>query len=430
MENNDQRKTRIIKGDLRETKVLRAKKETILDYRGQTIGDGIRIEKALEDEIEGVQSSGQSTLYAGKDAKGEKVVIKIYDRNSGPQTLAILRKLQKIRHASLLPILDCGMIGDVVYEVQPLCLGGTLADACGRDGKGWPIKKLRLVVKVLAEGLQHLHQNHCWHKDVKPSNIFWMDKQQTSPVLADFGIAAIEEQRSRRTTVRMTHLYSAPELVSSRKYEEASDYFSAGISLLEMACGRHPFENMSLEDVNRMICSEVIPVPEKFDQDFRNLVNGLLVKEVSRRYGCEEMLSWVEGGHVSRPETGTSTQEVDLVDLEVSPPFPFGRQEVRTLRQMAAVMRAHPEEADKYLVRDEIGNWINAVSKKHPDLFPFGTRLRDAVESEQIPERRVYRAIYVLEGKPAFLGKYTTKEEVVEYIKNNRSEFLRGLFDE
>jgi len=431
MGNQDQRKTRSIKGDSRPTRILGNKgSQRILDYRGMTIGDGIRIEKALEDEIQGVQSSGQSTLYAGRDRHNKKVVIKIYDKTIGRQTLSILETLKSIRHEALLPILECGLINDSVYEVQPLCLGGTLADSCGCDGKGWPIEKLRLVVKVLAEGLRHLHENHCWHKDVKPSNIFWLDKAQTKPVLADFGIAAIVEQRKRQTTVRMTPMYSAPEVISAGQYEQASDYFSAGISLLEMACGRHPFEKIRKTDVDRIICSEVISVPDSLEKDFRNLLAGLLTKEVGNRYGYAQMLAWVQNKPVAQPAAQTHGQTDNLVDMQVSPVFPFGTKEIRTLRQMTEAMRANPEVADRYLVRDEIGRWLDAISKKNPDFFPYGTRLRDAIEREQIPERRVYRAIYILEGRPLYLGKYEKESDVVAYIEKHRDEFIRGLFDE
>lgn len=431
MGNQDQRKTRSIKGDSRPTRILGGKgSERILDYRGMTIGDGITIEKALEDEIQGVQSSGQSTLYAGRDKNNKKVVIKIYDRSAGNQSLAILKALMSIRHEALLPILDCGMINQAVYEVQPLCMGGTLADACGGDGRGWPVKKLKLVVKALAGGLRHLHQNHCWHKDVKPSNIFWLDKAQTKPVLADFGIAAIEEQRARKTTVRMTPMYSAPEVIAAGQYEGASDYFSAGISLLEMACGRHPFENMRQNDIDRMICSQEIPLPDSLDPDFRNLLDGLLAKVIGKRYDHVQMSAWVEGKSVAQPVKALDSSDTNIMDMELRPAFPFGKSEIRTLREMAAIMRKNPEAADKYLVRDDIGIWLKAAANTKSELIPIGIKLRDMVEQETVPERRVYRAIYILEGKPVYLGKYEKEADVVAYIEKNRDEFIRGLFDE
>ena len=70
------------------------------------------------------------------------------------------------------------------------------------------------MARQAAGALAYCHQNHLLHKDVKPTNYFFRDKEQQQLVLGDFGISAIQEGEgeSFRTTQARTPIYAAPEM--------------------------------------------------------------------------------------------------------------------------------------------------------------------------------------------------------------------------
>ena len=71
-------------------------------------------------------------------------------------------------------------------------------------------------------------------------------------VITDFGVAraeagstVVEETRSGHETIRVagTLAYMSPEQLSGDRVTTASDIYSFGIVLFEMACGRRPFDD-------------------------------------------------------------------------------------------------------------------------------------------------------------------------------------------
>jgi serine/threonine protein kinase len=102
---------------------------------------------------------------------------------------------------------------------------------------------LRIGVQV-ADGLRALHEfeeapgQHIVHRDIKPENIL-IDRDGTVR-LADFGISKVVERITQSVSVAGTAPYLAPEY-SRGRITAASDIYSLGMVLYEMATGRFPF---------------------------------------------------------------------------------------------------------------------------------------------------------------------------------------------
>jgi len=105
----------------------------------------------------------------------------------------------------------------------------------------------------LAEGLQAAHRAGIVHADFKSANVILVPSESgVRAVITDFGVAraeagstVVEETRSGHETIRVagTLAYMSPEQLSGDRVTTASDIYSFGIVLFEMACGRRPFDD-------------------------------------------------------------------------------------------------------------------------------------------------------------------------------------------
>jgi serine/threonine protein kinase len=113
-----------------------------------------------------------------------------------------------------------------------------------RDGLALPVDDVLQIAIQVTDGLRALHDfeeapgQHIVHRDIKPENIL-IDEHGTIR-LTDFGISKVVERLTQSVSVAGTLPYLAPEY-SRGRITAASDIYSLGIVLYEMATGRFPF---------------------------------------------------------------------------------------------------------------------------------------------------------------------------------------------
>lgn len=143
-------------------------------------------------------------------------------------------------------------------EYEPRTLRG---DHQQGDAEPWPTEDCLDIGLRLAEALQHLHDNGLAHRDVKPSNVIFVNGKAK---LADIGLVAARGQR----TFVGTEGFVPPEGPGSAK----ADVYSLGKVLYEIATGldRMNFPELPEEmpsgserkrwlELNRIICEVCEP---------------------------------------------------------------------------------------------------------------------------------------------------------------------------
>ena len=104
--------------------------------------------------------------------------------------------------------------------------------------------------------------------------------------MGDFGLAVqLEHSFSERSIICGTLVYMAPEVFEERSCLK-SDVWSLGISVIEMAEGKHPFAGFSEEDVKNATPS----LSSAWSSDLVDFVNKCLVKDVDERASVEALL--------------------------------------------------------------------------------------------------------------------------------------------
>ncbi|CAI2375700.1 unnamed protein product [Moneuplotes crassus] len=170
----------------------------------------------------------------------------------------------------------------------------------------------RFLFHQLLEGLEYIHSNQVFHKDIKPENLMF-DLEFTLKIV-DFGLATTEEfTRSTSGTVP----YMLPEIFRKDEYESSSaDLFAAGVVLFNMVTSQSPFLSATPHDQLYKLLGTgnhgyFWSVHEKmnqkqdiFSEELKSLLNLMLSANPFERPCIEEIKAsdWYKGSLPSKEE--------------------------------------------------------------------------------------------------------------------------------
>jgi len=196
-----------------------------------------------------VGRGGMAEVFLAHDARHDRrVAIKVLKPELA-QVLGSDRFLREIRltaqfdHPHILPLLDSGEAGGLLYYVMPYVEGETLRDRLNHD-KQLPLDDTLQIVREVADALSYAHSHGIVHRDVKPENILLAGGHAR---VADFGIARAVTAAGGETLTETgitvgTPAYMSPEQASGeQQLDGRSDIYSLGCVLYEMLGGDPPF---------------------------------------------------------------------------------------------------------------------------------------------------------------------------------------------
>ncbi len=152
----------------------------------------------------------------------------------------------KLDHPAIVRLFDFGIAEGVPFLVQELLDGEDLSDRIDR-GPPVPLRRRLEILRSVAEGLAHAHDQGVVHRDIKPSNIRLL--ADDSIRILDFGVAALKESPSdltRTGTTVGTAAYLAPEQIQGTRPTFRTDVYSFGVVAYELFTGVRPFEGDTL----------------------------------------------------------------------------------------------------------------------------------------------------------------------------------------
>lgn len=205
--------------------------------------------------VEVIGSGGMGVVYrAVHKTIGKPVAIKVLADEFSHREALVERFMQEARAASLVrnehivDITDFGFARDgIPYFVMEYLEGQTLASRI-RDQGRMPWSQAREIIFQICEALQAAHDHGVIHRDMKPDNVFLIDRGTRTPLVKvlDFGIAKIvsddDKNLTRTGTVMGTAAYMSPEQAQSLPLDVRTDIYATGIVLYEMLTGRVPFD--------------------------------------------------------------------------------------------------------------------------------------------------------------------------------------------
>jgi MAP/microtubule affinity-regulating kinase len=110
----------------------------------------------------------------------------------------------------------------------------------------------RQIFSQIIKGIDFLHSNNVYHRDIKLENIIIDDKNQIK--IIDFGFGTCNPKSKLLNFFCGTPSYMPPEIIQKKDYVgPCADIWSIGILLFTMLCGSFPFRGKNSNHMPNII---------------------------------------------------------------------------------------------------------------------------------------------------------------------------------
>ncbi|HEY7289745.1 MAG TPA: tetratricopeptide repeat protein [Vicinamibacterales bacterium] len=218
---------------------------------------------------------GMGAVYLAERSDGEfeqRVAIKFVHWNLASAALpgrtdAIRRfrnerqVLASLSHPHIAALYDGGTTADGLPYFVMEYVPGVPIDRYAQEQQLDIDARIELCLPIL-DAVQHAHDRHVIHRDIKPGNVLVTADGQAK--LLDFGIAKLlepgHEGASTLTNIgpSMTPEYATPEQVRGAAITPATDVYALGLLLYELLTGRRPYQltTRTPEEITRVVCEQ------------------------------------------------------------------------------------------------------------------------------------------------------------------------------
>ena len=191
----------------------------------------------------------------------------------------------QLDHENIVTISDFGVTNDQrPFFVMELLRGQTLDQRL--ENGPLAIEEIVSIAVPLGRALAHAHAEGVVHRDVKPENIFLVQRSQNrwNVKVVDFGIAKapINPKLTKMGQTLGSPMFMAPEACRGDDVDHRADIYSFGIVLYLMMCGRVPFSDDSLLKVLQLQVSAPLPKPCEVNPELAPELGAILERALAK----------------------------------------------------------------------------------------------------------------------------------------------------
>ena len=204
--------------------------------------------------------------------------------------LAESHAIAMLSHPNIVAVYDVSSCDGVEYIVMELIDGITLKQYLKKRGAlNW--KEAVHFAKQIAKALSHAHQRGIIHRDIKPQNIMLL--RDGTIKVADFGIAALEDERQDSNEAIGSIHYIAPEQARGKDPDARSDIYSLGVVMYEMLSGVRPFTGDSINEIAAKHLEPPVPISEyspDVPEELEKIVAKAMNADIDQRFQTADKL--------------------------------------------------------------------------------------------------------------------------------------------
>lgn len=239
-------------------------------------------------------TGGMSEVWKSWDRSlGRWVAVKTLKVEVGHPTQRIEREGRmagQLSHPSIITIYEKGTHGGRPYLVMPYVDGNPPKPPL-------PAREAARLGMEVARALNHVHGAGVIHRDVKPANI--LVEAGGRIVLADFGLAILDESATSRWAMSGTPEYASPEQIRGDALDVRTDIYSLGATLYHLLAGRPPFSGTGVEEITAKVLNEEPAPIHGIPRRLAEIVRKAMARDRDRRYGevaqmAQDLEAWID----------------------------------------------------------------------------------------------------------------------------------------
>jgi serine/threonine-protein kinase len=235
-----------------------------------------------------IGEGGMGVVFAARHVVIERpLAVKVLRREVMRDSSIIKRFVQEAKaasrtgHPNIVDVTDFGTTSNgLTYQVMEFLEGPTLAAVIARSAPLSADRAVRIATQI-ARALGSAHEKRIIHRDIKPDNIFLLERGGRSDFvkIVDFGIAKMTAVTGTPTdaprltkagSVFGTPEYMSPEQAAGRDdIDRRADIYALGIITYEMLTGHVPLRGDSPLKTLSMQISERAVLPSRIRSDLR-----------------------------------------------------------------------------------------------------------------------------------------------------------------
>jgi serine/threonine protein kinase len=253
---------------------------------------------------EKIGKGGMGEVYKAFDGKlNRSVALKVLNLPNeidqvewAKRFLSEARILAKLNHPCFPTVFEIEEEPGFSFFAMEYLEGYTLKDFAMESN--FSFDKLIRIIKDVALGLNYLHEQAIYHRDVKPSNLFITNTNELK--ILDLGIAKWhanpEEQETQVYQILGSLMYCPPEILDFQKFTVRSEIYSMVLTMVNIILGAPLYDGNSNEEIIKNVRFKHAIFPEPINRNLPSPLRDFLIRSLEKdprdRYeGMHEVIS-------------------------------------------------------------------------------------------------------------------------------------------